>query len=600
MISSQRRPRGTRSGPVLEGNGGAIVAVEHLSIAYGRGDQESLAVRDVSVSLHPGEIVALVGESGSGKTSVANAILGLLPSAGHVVEGHISILGTDIVGRSERVLRSIRGSVVGLIPQDPMVSLNPTMRVGQQIGETVRLRHVPRRSVPAEVFSFLERAGLEEPQVRARQYPHELSGGIRQRVLVANALAGTPKAIVADEPTSALDVTIQRRMLDHLERLVREEGIGLILITHDLAVASDRADRVLVMKEGRVVEQGPSREVLEHPHDPYTQRLLAAAPAFAFRTAARVGGPAPADRGTSAVPGSVTANGHSAPREAPNARAGLQAGTPVLALHDIVKDFPRRGAARGEAKVARVLDGVSFEVPAGQTLALVGESGAGKTTLMRIAMRLTTPTAGSVSFDGEDITNLSWSEMRPFRKRFQLVHQDPFSSLDPRMSVEQSIVEPLLAYRVGDRKSRHARAVRLLEQVALPASYLNRRPKELSGGQRQRVAIARALSLEPELVLLDEPVSALDVSVQAQSLDLLVVLQRDLGVAYLFITHDLAVVAQVASHIAVLGHGKVAEVGPTETVFEHPRSEITRQLLDAIPGRRWLEPESAVPAIASA
>jgi len=582
---------GRASRPAAGLSDGRIVTVERVSIAYRKGDLQRTAVDDVSLSLRAGEILAVVGESGSGKTTLANAMLGLLPPAGRVLEGRISILGYDIVGRSDKELRSIRGHVVGLIPQDPMVSLNPTMRIGQQIGETVRLRGVPRRSVPAEVYEFLDKAGLEEPQLRARQYPFELSGGIRQRALIANALAGRPRAIVADEPTSALDVTVQRRMLDHLDRLVREEGIALILITHDLAIASDRADRVIVMKQGRVVEEGASREVLENPQDAYTKRLLEVAPGFAFRHTVEVGsepsktdhvpaGPllAPASRGSAGV---------------------VHAATPVLALEDVVQDFPRRGAGAGEAKVHRVLDGVSFEVPPHETLALVGESGRGKTTLMRIAMRLARPTAGRVIFDGEDITNLSWSALRPFRKRFQLVHQDPFSSLDPKFTVEQSIVEPLVSYKVGDRRSRRARAAELLDQVALPGSYLQRRPAELSGGQRQRVAIARALSLKPDLVMLDEPVSALDVSVQAQILDLLASLQRELGVAYLFITHDLAVVAQVAHRIAVLGTGKLAEVGLTHQVFENPQSEITRQLLDAIPGRRWLDARDAAPVAAA-
>ena len=576
---------GRASRPAVGRSDGPIVTVEHVSIAYRKGDIERTALDDLSLSLHPGETLALVGESGSGKTTLANAILGLLPSAGRVLEGRISILGYDIVGRSDKELRSIRGHVVGLIPQDPMVSLNPTMRIGQQIGETVRLRGVPRRSVPAEVYEFLDKAGLDEPQIRARQYPFELSGGIRQRALIANALAGRPRAIVADEPTSALDVTVQRRMLDHLDRLVKEEGIALILITHDLAVASDRADRVIVMKHGRVVESGPSREVLENPQDPYTKRLLEVAPGFAFRHTVEVGSePSSTDQ----VP--------SGPVLAPvsrNASGLVEPGTPVLALEDVVKDFPRRGAGAGESKVHRVLDGVSFVVPPHETLALVGESGRGKTTLMRIAMRLATPTSGRVLFDGEDITDLSWSALRPFRQHFQLVHQDPFSSLDPRFTVEQSIVEPLVAYKVGDRKRRHARAAELLDQVALPSSYLNRHPAELSGGQRQRVAIARALSLKPDLVMLDEPVSALDVSVQAQILDLLASLQRELGVAYLFITHDLAVVAQVAHRIAVLGIGKLAEVGPTREVFENPQSDYTRQLIDAIPGRRWLDTRDA-------
>ena len=557
---------------VTSEDGEPVLAVDSLSITYGRGDKEQMAVDDISFALAPGEIVALVGESGSGKTSVANAILGLLPRAGRVTAGRIQILGAEIVGKSDRELRHIRGQVVGLVPQDPMVSLNPTMRIGQQIGETVRLRGVPRRSVPAEVFEYIERAGLDEPRVRARQYPHELSGGIRQRALIANALAGRPKVIVADEPTSALDVTVQRRMLDHLERLVNEDQIALILITHDLAVASDRANRVIVMRHGRVVEQGPSREVLANPKDAYTQSLVALAPSFAFRSAVEV----VRERGEPGQQSSFRA--FPAPPQ-PEFR-------PILQLEDIVKDFRRRSAPK-ESRDLRVLDHVSFAVPPHQTLALVGESGRGKTTLMRIAMGLIRPTSGRVIFDGTDITDLKWAQMRPYRKRFQLVHQDPFSSLDPRFTIEQSIVEPLIAYKIGDRRSRHERVHELLDAVGLPSAYETRLPAELSGGQRQRVAIARALSLKPDLVMLDEPVSALDVSVQAQILELLAKLQRELGVAYLFITHDLTVVTQVAQYVAVLGAAGIAETGPTQHVFESPQSVETRALIEAIPGQRY-------------
>ncbi len=566
---------------------GTVLQLDHVSISYGRGDRARPAVHDVSLSMRPGEVLAVVGESGSGKTSIANSILGLLPPGGTVVGGRIQVAGVDIVGQPDNALRAIRGRVVGLVPQDPLVSLNPTMRVGQQVGETVRLRGVPRRSIPAEVFEYLERAGLDDPALRARQYPHELSGGIRQRALIANALAGRPKLIVADEPTSALDVTVQRRMLDHLDRLVREEGIALLLITHDLAVASDRADRVIVMRRGRVVEEGASREVLVSPRDPYTRRLLAVAPGFSFRSALEGTLARTALAGT--VAGTQIA-GNAGERNAAGSAAAASATTPapVLSLENIVKDFRRRGAVAGASGgVVRVLDGVSIQVPPASTLALVGESGRGKTTLMRIAMRLLSPTSGQVIFDGTDVTTLRWGQLRPFRKRFQLVHQDPFSSLNPKFSVEQSIMEPLVANRIGNRATRRARAIELLDQVALPSSYLQRRPAELSGGQRQRVAIARALSLKPDLVMLDEPASALDVSVQAQILELLVGLQRELGVAYLFITHDLAVVAQVAHEVAVLGAGTIAESGPVQAVFRAPQSDYTRQLLDAIPGRRW-------------
>jgi peptide/nickel transport system ATP-binding protein len=544
-----------------------VLRVSGLVIAYGRHGRFQQAVKGVDFAVAAGETLAIVGESGSGKTSVANAVLGLLPAGGQVQGGRIEVLGRDIVGAKERALRQIRGRVIGLVPQDPMVSLNPTMRIGQQIGETVRLRGgVNKRSVPAEVIEALERAGLDNPVLRSRQYPHQLSGGMRQRALIANALAGKPKILVADEPTSALDATVQRKMLDHLEYLVTEAGISLLLITHDLAVASDRADRILVMQHGRIVEEGTSEQVLESPRDPYTKRLLAAAPGISVgdtldRSARRAGPSLDAHRRQPSV------------------------GGPILRLENIVKEFHLPGG-RGEAGRFRALDGVSLDVPRGQTLALVGESGSGKTTAMRIGMRLDTPMSGKVEFDGTDITSLSWRHVRRLRQGFQLVHQDPFSSLDPKFTVQNSIVEPLVSFGIGTSASRVARAEELLDQVGLPRSFLLRRPAELSGGQRQRVAIARALALKPKLVLLDEPVSALDVSVQAQILDLLGVLQRELGLSYFFITHDLAIVAEIADQVAVMDRGRIVETGATRDIFTNPQSEQTRQLIDAIPGRR--------------
>jgi peptide/nickel transport system ATP-binding protein len=542
--------------------GRPVLQIEDLAIAYGRHGRLRPAVNGISLTLGEGEKVAVVGESGSGKTSVATAVLGLLPSTGHVTGGRIDVLGTDIVGASEKEMRHVRGRKVALVPQDPMVSLNPTMRIGHQIAETVRLRgDLPKRSIPAEVFEFLERAGLDNPTLRARQYPHELSGGMRQRALIANALAGRPKIIVADEPTSALDVTVQRHILDHLDELVETTGISLLLITHDLAVASDRADRVVVMQHGRVVETGPAATVLDHPEDPYTKDLIAAAPSLsarvAFSTTQRPELPTPGD-------------------DAP---------APILRLEAVVKEFYQPAADRRSDRRFRALDGVSLEVPAGQTLALVGESGSGKTTTLRVAMRLETPTSGRVIFAGSDITEMRRAPLRELRRRFQVVYQDPFSSLDPKFTVEESVVEPLVSFRVGTGSSRRERASQLLDQVALPASFLRRHPAELSGGQRQRVAIARALSLGPDLMMLDEPVSALDVSVQAQILDLLKQLQAELGVAYLFITHDLAVVAEVAHRVAVMGGGRIVEEAPTDVVFTAPTSDYTRQLIDAIPGR---------------
>lgn len=541
---------------------GPLLVIDDLSVAYGEGDGARTVVENLSLTVNPGEIVAIVGESGSGKSTTANAVLGALPAGGHITTGSITVDSLDITHARESVLRRIRGRTVGLVPQDPMVGLNPTLRIGEQVAEAVRLRGVPRRSVGAEVVEALERAGLDQVEVRARQYPHELSGGLRQRALIAIALAGTPRLLIADEPTSALDSTVQRTILDHLGHLVDETGIGLVIITHDLGVAADRADRVLVMSEGRVVEQGSPHDVLSAPRHDYTRRLLNAAPGLAhLRT-------------------TTTARSVARVATIPDAQT-----EPILTLESITKEFPLP-RTRGEARRFRAVDGVSLKVQRGQTLALVGESGSGKTTALRIAMRLEEPTAGRILFDGVDVTTLSWAALRPLRRRFQLVHQNPFASLDPRFSVSRLITEPLDSFGIGTRAERIAAAKHLLDRVGLPEGFLGRRAVELSGGQRQRVAIARALSLEPELLLLDEPVSALDVSVQAQILDLLVELQRDLGLSYLVISHDLAVVAEISHRVAVMSAGRIVDTGHTAQVFAEPRHPLTRELISAIPGQR--------------
>jgi peptide/nickel transport system ATP-binding protein len=545
----------------------SLLEIRGLSVAYGEGAHRRTVVEDFSLSVNPGEIVAIVGESGSGKSTTANAILGLLPRGGHVTSGSITVSGVETAGASDRVLRSIRGRRVGLVPQDPMVALNPTLRIGQQVAEAVRLRAVPRRSVSAEVIAALTSAGLDQPELRARQFPHELSGGLRQRALIAIALAGKPDLLIADEPTSALDSTVQRRILDHLDGLVATTGVSLLIITHDLGVAADRADRVLVMCEGRIVEEGHPHEILGNPQHDYTRRLLAAAPGLAHlrrgRSAART-----VDRVGATIPAAEA--------------------EPILRLTNVTKEFalPR---TVGGGRSFRAVDDLSLTVHRGQTVAVVGESGSGKTTALRIAMRLESPTHGRISFDGQDITELGWRELRPLRRRFQLVHQNPYASLDPKFTVRDIITEPLDSFAIGSRASRLKTASDLLDRVGLPQAFLLRRSAELSGGQRQRVAIARALALEPELVLLDEPVSALDVSVQAQILDLLVELQRDLGLSYLVISHDLAVVAEISHRVAVMAAGRIVEEGETETVFAEPENDITRELLAAIPGQRVTE-----------
>jgi ABC-type glutathione transport system ATPase component len=511
-----------------------LVDIKGLDVGYLRHRTIRPAVTGLDLTVGAAEVVAIVGESGSGKTTTANAIIGLLPANGRITAGSAVVDGVETAGARERTLRRLRGSVVGLIPQDPMVGLNPTQRVGAQIAEAVRLRGIAGPAVTAEVLELLGQAGVPDPELRARQYPHELSGGLRQRALIAIALAGRPKLIIADEPTSALDVTVQKRILDHLGRLVREQGISLLIVTHDLAVAADRADR-----------------------EAYTRRLIAAAPRLAH--------------GGRVVPRFGRPEGEQPP--------------PILTLTEVSKTFATGDLRRGR-RGFNALDGVSLAVPRGRTHALVGESGCGKTTTLRIALGLETPTSGSVRLDGTEIAGLSWNRMRPLRRKAQLVHQDPFATLDPKFTVGQSVTEPLQSFRIGDRRSRRARARELLDQVALPAAYLDRLPQELSGGQRQRVAIARALALDPDLIMLDEPVSALDVLVQEQILRLLADLQKELGLSYLFVSHDLAVVAEISHTVSVMSRGRVVEQGPVAHVFSSPQSAYTRELLDAIPGTR--------------
>lgn len=536
----------------------ALLEVRGLSVSYRTRGGTVRAVRGVDLDVWPGQVTAVVGESGSGKSTTAHAITRLLAANGGIDAGTVRFGRHDLTALSERELRTVRGARIGLVPQDPTVSLNPVKRIGEQVAEVLRIHGLAtRRSAPSAAVAILDRAGLPDAATRARQYPHELSGGMRQRALIAVAIAAKPQLIIADEPTSALDVTVQRVILDHLQHLTEQSGTAVLLVTHDLGVAADRAQRIVVMSEGRVVETGPTRDVLENPQHAYTRRLLASAPSL-----------------TTARPRATAAVTAPAPDE-----------VPLVEARNLVKEF-RLPAAAGAARTLRAVDDVSLTLHRGRTLALVGESGSGKSTTARLVLRLVDPTSGSVLFDGADVTTARGAGARQLRRRAQLVYQNPYASLDPRFSIGEVITEPLRAFRVGDRASRLARARELLDRVALPGSVLDRRPAELSGGQRQRVAIARALALSPDLVVCDEPVSALDVSVQAQVLDLLAELQADTGVAYLFISHDLAVVRQIAHRVAVMRSGRVVETGTAEELFTHPRHDYTRELLAAIPGGR--------------
>lgn len=524
-----------------------LLRVEQLRVRYRTGDGPVTALDGVSLTVRRGEVVALVGESGSGKSTLAHAVIGLLGETADIADGSVTFAGQPVDFGSEQALRRLRGLQVGFVPQDPGLSLNPVRRIGDQVAEALRVHRLDDRGGALErATALLAEVGLDRPQLRATQYPHELSGGQRQRVLIAIALACGPDLIIADEPTSALDATVARRVLDRLAERVAARGTAVLLITHDLAMAAERADRLVVLRNGTVVESGPTAEVLGNPRHPYTRQLLAAAPAL---TADRVVRP-----------------------------ATVLDGGPLLTVREVHKLF-RAGAGSTVTAVA----GVGFELGRGETLALVGESGSGKSTTARIAVRLTDPDRGEVVFDGEPLTRARAGQLRALRRRFQIVYQNPYSSLDPRLRVGSVIEEPLRAYGIGNRKARAQRVAELLEQVALPAGYARRRPAELSGGQRQRVAIARALALRPELLVLDEPVSALDASVQAQILELLDDLQQRLRLSYLFISHDLAVVRRISDRVAVMRYGRIVETGTTAEIFDNPQHDYTRELLAAIP-----------------
>jgi peptide/nickel transport system ATP-binding protein len=507
-------------------------------------------VHGVDLRVLPGERVAVVGGSGSGKSTTALAVLGLLPSGGRVTGGRILLRGEDVTHPGETRLRRLRGREVGLVPQDPMSNLNPVLRVGRQVAETLVVHgKASRRDAPARAVDILAQVGLPDPARQARQYPHEFSGGMRQRVLIAIALACRPELLIADEPTSALDVTVQQQILDRLDALTGELGTAMLLVTHDLGLAAERADRVVVLADGRVVESGPTRDVLTAPRHDYTRRLVAAAP-----TVAAASGPARV--------------------------AGAPAGPPpLLALRGVSKEYP----GRGRGGPLRVVDDVSFEVNRGRTTSVVGESGSGKTTVARMVLGLVPVSSGTIRLDGDDIVGMRGPRLRAARRAMQPVFQDPYGSLDPMFSVERLVAEPLRIFGVGDRAARAARVRELLDQVALPAVTAQRFPNELSGGQRQRVAIARALALDPALVVCDEAVSALDVLVQDQILRLLRTLQEQLGVSYLFISHDLAVVREISHDVVVMRQGKVVEQGPVEQVLGAPSTSYTRQLLAAVP-----------------
>ena len=621
-----------------------LLKITDLEVTFTTSTGVVPAVRGANLTIYPGQTVAIVGESGSGKSTTAAAVIGLLPGTGKVTGGSIEFDGKELTTMSSKEWIELRGSGIGLVPQDPMSNLNPVLRVGTQVKEALLANNiVPKSEAGERVTELLEQAGLPDGERRAKQYPHEFSGGMRQRVLIAIGLASRPKLLIADEPTSALDVTVQRRILDHLETLTKEMGTAVLFITHDLGLAAERAEQLVVMHRGRIVESGPALEILQHPQHPYTKRLVSAAPSLA---SARIE--------------SAHARGITHTEEEFTGSAKNASSEEMIRVEHLTKEFHIRGA-KGEASKLLAVDDVSFTLRRGKTLAVVGESGSGKSTAANMILHLLEPTSGKIFFDGEDTSEYSEAQLFALRRRLQAVFQNPYGSLDPMYSIYRIIEEPLKIHGYGTleyaraeikraeatgrepepwavaaleghsesdkklreervkayaqqeverakaagrepepwavaaleghsefnpKKLREARVAELLDLVALPRSAMRRYPNELSGGQRQRVAVARALALNPEVIVLDEAVSALDVLVQNQILHLLNDLQAELGLSYLFITHDLAVVRQIADDVVVMEKGRLVEANTTDALFDHPVQDYTRELIEAVPGRK--------------
>lgn len=550
---------------MTDNNDQPLLELKDLKISFTSSTGVVDAVRGVNLTIYPGQSVAIVGESGSGKSTTAMAVIGLLPGTGKVTGGTILFNGEDITGLSDKEMQHYRGSDIGLVPQDPMSNLNPVWSIGTQVKESLRANNVVEGSeANKRVVELLQEAGLDDAERRAKQYPHEFSGGMRQRALIGIGLAARPKLLIADEPTSALDVTVQRRILDHLEGLTHELGTAVLFITHDLGLAAERASHLVVMHRGRVVESGPSLDILRDPQHPYTQRLVKAAPSLA---SARI----------------QSAQEHGIESSELLAGKAEASDEEVIRVENLTKEFDISGE-KGAKKKLLAVDDVSFSLRKGSTLALVGESGSGKSTVANMVLNLLDPTSGKVFYKGTDLSTLGSHELFEMRRKLQVVFQNPYGSLDPMYSIYRCIEEPLVVHKTGNRKEREARVAELLDMVAMPRSTMRRYPNELSGGQRQRIAVARALALNPEVIVLDEAVSALDVLVQNQILQLLAGLQEELDLSYLFITHDLAVVRQTADDVAVMRQGKLVESGTVDEIFANPTESYTRDLIDSVPG----------------
>ena len=552
-----------------------VLSLRDLSVSFRSDGVWRPVVEGLSFDVGPHETVAVVGESGSGKSVTALSVMRLLPQANSRVEGVIRLEGRDILNLSEKQMREVRGDVVSMIFQEPMTSLNPVLTVGFQIAEAlIYHRQLDRKAAEAETLRILERVRMPAARQRLNEYPHRFSGGMRQRVMIAMALACNPKLLIADEPTTALDVTVQAQILELIKLLQDEEGMAVVFITHDMGVVAEIADRVVVMWKGRKVEEGAAAQVLENPRHPYTQALLAAVPRLGSMKSEPLPKPFPeTEVGEATAPRVVIASGFAqADRGSETGSASPPACPAILEVTNLVTRFPVRSGIFGRVSGrVHAVEDVSFSLHAGETLALVGESGCGKSTIGRSILRLVEPSGGRVLFEGQDVRALDRKGLRMMRQRMQMIFQDPFASLNPRKSVGAAIAEPIIVHGVAPPREARDRVADLLRKVGLTPDMAERYPHEFSGGQRQRVAIARALALAPKLIVADEAVSALDVSVKARVVNLLMRLQAEMGLAFLFISHDIAVVERISHRIAVMFLGEIVEIGPRAAIIDNPR-----------------------------
>ena len=553
----------------------AVLSVRDLTTSFRVDGVWRPVVRGLSFDVQPRETVAIVGESGSGKSVTALSIMRLVPEVNGRIEGQVFLDGRDCIGLTEGEMRAVRGNEISMIFQEPMTSLNPVLTIGFQIAETLRYhRGLDQRAANAEALRILDTVRIPAAASRFSEYPHRFSGGMRQRVMIAMALACQPRLLIADEPTTALDVTVQAQILELIKLLQDEFGMAVIFITHDMGVVAEVADRTIVMFKGEAVEQGATERTFTTPRHPYTRALLAAVP--------KLGSMAGQARPMRFAVVDTQTGEADIPAQMPDTVSDT--GKPLLSVSNLVTRFDvRRGVLGRVSGRVHAVENISFDLRAGETLALVGESGCGKSTTGRSILRLVPPTSGQVLFEDRDVASLPKRELRQMRQRMQMIFQDPYASLNPRKTVGSAIAEPIVIHGLADRKGANEMVADLLRQVGLSPDMASRLPHEFSGGQRQRLCIARALALSPKLIVADEAVSALDVSIKAQVINLMLDLQQELGLAYLFISHDMAVVERVSHRVAVMHLGEIVEIGPRQAVFDNPQHPYTQKLMAAVP-----------------